>query len=291
MKRITYFILLTCFQVAQLSATTFPVQASNFAFTPNSLNISSGDVVAFTNAGGFHFVQWLTAPSGALPTDSGTLTGTPQNYTFTVVGTYTYQCGVHGFSMTGSITVAIVPIELRSFTVEPKENGLLLTWLTESEANTDVFSIERAQSDSKFQEIGNVKAAGESKKTIRYTLEDENPPSGNLYYRLKTVDFDQTFKYSAVIAIQMLKPFDIKVYPNPTSHYVSFEWFIPNSHQIELNVVDLSGKVVAGPFKQHVHHGLSRFDLDVSTFSGGKYIAILNNSQNVQQSLPFVVNH
>lgn len=142
--------------------------------------------------------------------------------------------------------------------------------MTESEANTDFFSIERAQSDNKFQEIGTIKAAGESRKTIRYTLEDANPPTGNLYYRLKTVDFDQTFKYSAVIAIQMLKAFDIKVYPNPTSHIVSFEWFIPNANQIELNVIGLSGKVVPGPFKQHEHHGLSRFDLDVSTFTDPK---------------------
>ena len=109
MKRIIYAILITCFQVPQLSATTFPVQSSNFAFTPNSLNISSGDIVAFTNTGGFHTVQWLTASSGALPTESGTLSGTPENYTFTVAGTYTYQCGVHGASMLGSISVTVVP--------------------------------------------------------------------------------------------------------------------------------------------------------------------------------------
>ena len=293
MKRITYFLLFICFQIAhikQVSATTFSVVSSNFAFTPNTLTISSGDEVAFTNAGGFHFVQWLTAP-GALPPDSGTLTGTPQNYTFTTVGTYTYQCGIHGSSMKGSITVSIVPIELRSFAVEPKANGLLLTWVTESEANTAFFSLERAQADNQFQEIGTLKAAGESKRSLQYTFEDVKPPFGNLYYRLKTVDFDQSFKYSPIIAIQMLKAYTVKVYPNPTSHIVSFEWFIPDSHHIDLNVIDLSGKVVAGPFVLHQHHGLSRFDLDVSTFANGTYMTILDNHQNFQQPLHFVVNH
>lgn len=287
MKKYIYIIFAVCCQMTQLSAATHAVASSNFAFSPNSLSISAGDVVEFTNAGGFHFVQWLTAPT-TLPNNSTTLSSTPQPYMFTVAGTYTYQCGFHP-SMKGSITVAILPIALRSFAVEPKGNSLLLTWLTASESNTATFSIERAQSDKQFQEIGTVKAGGQSNQPLAYTFQDASAPFSNVYYRLKTMDIDETFSYSPIISIQMLKAFTVKTYPNPATHIVSFEWYVPDLHHAELTIFDASGKNIAGPFAVEQHHGLSRFDCAVSAFAAGKYVAILSSVHGYMQPLPFVV--
>src|SRR5439155_4528334 len=64
-----------------------------------------GDSVTWTNNDGFGHTA--TTKGGAPEAfDSGTLSGGKQfSRTFTLPGTYNYQCNIHGASMSGSITV------------------------------------------------------------------------------------------------------------------------------------------------------------------------------------------
>ncbi|HEX4634257.1 MAG TPA: hypothetical protein VH163_10500 [Gemmatimonadales bacterium] len=76
------------------------------SFAPTSVTIGHGGKVTWTWASGsiLHGVGWLTAP-GTLPTDSPTQTTGTYAFTFTTPGTYTYDCLVHGASMSGTIIV------------------------------------------------------------------------------------------------------------------------------------------------------------------------------------------
>jgi plastocyanin len=51
-----------------------------------------------------HGVQWLAGP-GTLPANSAVQTSGTYQATFTTPGTYTYNCIVHGASMSGTVTV------------------------------------------------------------------------------------------------------------------------------------------------------------------------------------------
>ena len=49
----------------------------------------------------------------------------------------------------------------------------------------------------------------------------DSEASGQLYYRLKLIDFDQSFSYSEIVSIEVEKIYDqLEVYPNPTSSYI-----------------------------------------------------------------------
>lgn len=76
------------------------------AFAPTSVKIGSVGTVTFTWAANSiaHGVQWLTGP-GTLPANSAVQTSGTYQATFTTPGTYTYNCIVHGASMSGSVTV------------------------------------------------------------------------------------------------------------------------------------------------------------------------------------------
>ena len=89
-------------------ATNHQVAVSSNVFTPSSLTITVGDTVTWTNTSGSHNVDGRTATYPANPASfySGTASGSlwTYSYTFTVAGSYTYDCTPHvGFGMVGFV--------------------------------------------------------------------------------------------------------------------------------------------------------------------------------------------
>jgi plastocyanin len=107
MKKI--LLLSFAFLSVQLVAqTTHNVTASGMSFSPNSLTIEIGDSVVFTNTGGSHNVNGTQVSFPANPESFGNTIGPAgwvYGFKFTVEGTYSYKCDVHGVGMSGTITV------------------------------------------------------------------------------------------------------------------------------------------------------------------------------------------
>jgi len=100
------FISFTAFLQAQ---TVHEVEVFNFGFEPATLTIEPGDIVEWTNTGGFHNVNGSTQNFPENPESFGNATGTSPwtySFTFTLEGTYDYQCDVHPAQMQGSIVVS-----------------------------------------------------------------------------------------------------------------------------------------------------------------------------------------
>lgn len=83
------------------SATTHDVTIQGMAFTPDSLTISAGDTVRFTNMDGAPH----TATSATAGLDTGRLRrGDTAELTFSTAGTFPYVCAIHA-SMHGTVIV------------------------------------------------------------------------------------------------------------------------------------------------------------------------------------------
>jgi Plastocyanin len=78
---------------------TVEVSIQNFAFNPQSVTISSGDTVKWTN---FDSVSHTVA--GADFVSDALKNGDSFSHTFTETGTYNYHCSIHP-SMTGMVIV------------------------------------------------------------------------------------------------------------------------------------------------------------------------------------------
>ncbi len=97
-----------------------------------------------------------------------------------------------------------LPVVLTRFSAELAEPHVALDWETASEINSDFFSVERSENGKDFEEIGQLKAAGDSQQPIQYRYIDEQAAkrfSGSLFYRLRTVDFDGSFEYSDITTV------------------------------------------------------------------------------------------
>lgn len=121
------------------------------------------------------------------------------------------------FTLGNTDLANLLPIELISFTAQPRESEVLLTWSTASEVNNDFFTIQRSLDAEVWEDIVEVKGAGNSREQIDYETIDGLALRGVSYYRLKQTDFDKLQTYSNIKRVEVTEAFQLKVYPNPTS--------------------------------------------------------------------------
>lgn len=139
-----------------------------------------------------------------------------------------------------------LPVSLVSFTVgDVTTTSVALAWSTASEENLDKFVVERSSDEKSFAAVGEVNAAGNSKKMLHYNFTDETPATHKLYYRLKSVDLDGKYEYSKVIVADVEGAKEISIYPNPSNgQSVNFSLNFDPQEDDVIAVFDNSGREV-----------------------------------------------
>ena len=92
-----------------------------------------------------------------------------------------------------------VPVTLISFTGKNNGSSNQLTWKVGNELNLNYYELQRSTDGQNFTAISQIKAAGIS--TYFYNDQLTAAISSLYFYRLKSVDNDGNFKYSAIIKI------------------------------------------------------------------------------------------
>ena len=105
------------------------------------------------------------------------------------------------------LALAMIPVELSSFTASANENSVTLNWSTATETNNSGFSVERKTSlDEVWNEVGFVPGFGTTTERMNYSFADENLNMGSYSYRLKQIDFDGKTEYSEAIIVEVSSP-------------------------------------------------------------------------------------
>ncbi|MBT8189036.1 MAG: DUF11 domain-containing protein [Bacteroidia bacterium] len=189
-----------------------------------------------------------------------------------------------------------VPIELYDFWGERvfDEQFNRLFWITETEVNTDYFIIERAIDQiHSFEEIGDVTAAGNSSAREYYTFDDlDSRSQGVYYYRLISVDLNGSIQESNIISIEVLeeessKSIEYKVYPIPSSDYVTLEINSPVEQEFLGYLVNNMGQNVRKLNKRILPSGLTEIEFDVFDLAQGQYYLnfYLDDEQHITKIL------
>jgi hypothetical protein len=125
---------------------------------------------------------------------------------------------------TGQTLPFMLPVKLIAFNASLDETKVNLTWTTSQEINTNHFVIERSYDAVNFYEAGVMFAYGHSLEVKNYSFTDNvaNSPATIIYYRLRSVDIDGKFSYSATRIIRISSKtgneFSLLSYPNPVSN-------------------------------------------------------------------------
>ena len=171
----------------------------------------------------------LHGTPNSLPATPGNYTGgPPEGYAWQVaVGTSwnnDLQAWVVSFNTNGFSGFFItaegatpLPVTLFNFTAQKLENSVQLLWKTTEEANSDHFEVHHSPDGQRWNAIGPVAAAGESRSVRSYSYAHRSPVDGLNYYRLKTVDRDGSYAWSKIVSAHFSFGVETTLFPNPAS--------------------------------------------------------------------------
>lgn len=167
-----------------------------------------------------------------------------------------------------------LPVDILSFYAEKSGNSSFLNWIVTNELNVDRYEIERANDGTPFTTIGSVAATGNYNRQVYYFY-DHHPLNGVNYYRLKSIDFDGSYKFSSIAVLYFDQYNHVSIYPNPATEVLHI---VKSTNQPATFVlIDGSGRVVA----KHTLSSTKSY-IDVSKLSGGVYRYILYENNTIK---------
>lgn len=186
-----------------------------------------------------------------------------------------------------SLCVAL-PVEYLFFNGVKDSGKVILKWKTLSEINNKMFTVERSRDGIHFFELDHV--IGESNNNGNtYKYVDQFPLDEIGYYRLRQIDNNGSFSYSNIISIEMAGSILESLYPNPAKDFLSIQLRSQNISDVNINVLDLSGRKVDSIYPIPVENGdLIRFSV-AKYGSGFYYLEIIDGKDGSYHLEKFIV--
>ncbi|MFM9907702.1 MAG: CARDB domain-containing protein [Chitinophagaceae bacterium] len=193
------------------------------------------------------------------------------------------QAGYNSFSpFTVTSEFGGLPLSLLSFTAIPKQDDVLLNWITDNEVNTSHFDIEFSSDGSNFNKVGFVKAANTGGKH-QYSFTHKSPVGSVVYYRLKQLDNDGKFTYSPIVKVSRKADRELVLYPNPSRQFIELKNIAPEQIS-DLSVLSSEGKLVLAL------KATNQQRYDISRLKNGVYFLQVIRKDRTTQTIPFIKN-
>lgn len=185
----------------------------------------------------------------------------------------------------GGIDAGALPIDLYSFTAIPQQESVELNWATASELNNDYFEVQRSIDGRTYETIGEVLGAGDSDTRIDYSFEDEEPLSGDVFYRLKQIDFDGKYSYYIVrVSVQNdSEAFTIRsLSANPLVYGdLNYQVYLPKSSQVWMQLYNTKGEVLYEN-RAEMAEGYSRLSIPEDRLKSGVLLLKITEGTSTQ---------
>lgn len=173
-----------------------------------------------------------------------------------------------------------LPARLTRFGAENAGEKIKLYWTTSVEQNLKTIIVERSINGINFNELFTVLPKGIPGQEASYTSFDNDPYAGLNYYRLKLVDFDGSYTYSAVVTEKTaFEGFRItQSYPNPVIKQLYVQMQSDKTREIIYSVVDMTGKVLKSSTVS-LNAGLNNVEFSFENIAAGLYYIQIKNKQ------------
>jgi glucose/arabinose dehydrogenase len=171
-------------------------------------------------------------------------------------------------------TPTVVPVELISFSAVVVDGKIKLDWNTATETNNAGFKIERSRDGVNYEEIFFVGGNGTTTNRNVYSYLDESVSSGVYYYRLKQINYDGSFEYLNVVAIDLGVPVRFLLeqnYPNPFNPKTTINFQLPKAGLVTLKVYDVLGNEVLTLIDDQKSAGSYTVDFNAEQLTSGIY--------------------
>jgi photosystem II stability/assembly factor-like uncharacterized protein len=165
-----------------------------------------------------------------------------------------------------------IPVDLISITAEAEAAGAVISWSTASELNNYGFDIEK-RTFGEYYVIGFRKGAGNSTEVQHYSFKDVNlVPGTKNYYRLKQVDMNGSFTYSAEVEVEAAFSYKLEQnYPNPFNPITRIAFAVPEKIFVKMVLYDALGQKIGTLVEEEKLPGAYTIELNAERLSSGTY--------------------
>jgi hypothetical protein len=168
------------------------------------------------------------------------------------------------FTLASITPLTPLPVELVNFEAQLNKDRIVdLTWTTESEINSDYFTIEKSANGTDWVFFNTHDGAGTTTLTTNYLLKDYSPYTGINYYRLSQTDENGAVTELGVRSVYLDQTATFIVYPNPAEEMVYVSFNKKGSHVITM--YDMTGRIV------YTEEVKQTTNIPVKTFAKGIY--------------------
>lgn len=180
-----------------------------------------------------------------------------------------------------------LPVSLMTFQVKAEEKIVQLEWKTVWESNSKGFDIEHSLDGKHWNRIGSIVAMQNTSQLSRYQFDHATPAPGDNFYRLKMVDADDSFTYSAIRRLVFQDKDIATIYPNPANDLIKIK--IPDRYKLRnvksVTIFNAAGKNISGNYQ------MVNDELHISGLPDGIYVfsAVITNGQSFNGK--FLVQH
>lgn len=165
-------------------------------------------------------------------------------------------------------------VTFNSFNVTNNNNNVQLSWSTSQEFSNSNFEVQRSFDGHSFTTIALVLGAGDSNTVQQYNFKDKNMTAAIAYYRIKQVDTDKQFEYSAVKNVHAgeITP-AASIYKSGNKVNIEFNREIKDP--VTVRVINMNGQVID---QQTVQQAAYRLTMNLNNNITGELVVQLNDN-------------
>ncbi|HMO34350.1 MAG TPA: autotransporter-associated beta strand repeat-containing protein [Lacibacter sp.] len=182
---------------------------------------------------------------------------------------------------------AALPVQFTRVRAYPKNAGVQVDWEVGSEDNLAQYEVERSADGRSFSRVA-IQAPVGSVSGAAYQWFDANPVRDANFYRIKAVDQNGQFRYSAIVRVSLgMDVKGIRVYPTlVATRTVTLELNDQPAGSYNLQLTNAAGLQVMA--RRLVHTGGSTtqtLELGDATLRAGLYFLTISNGEGVKQTI------
>jgi hypothetical protein len=189
------------------------------------------------------------------------------------------QSAVYGPAMATVASIGfqsgVLPVKFLGFNVARKGSDVMVQWSTSEETGAFRYELERSFDAANWNTISYITAAGNSSNLNNYSYTDRSMGSKTAYYRVKQVDNDGKYAYTAVRSIQSdAGAAGIKLVSMQNRLVLQFPQEVKNG--VTVRIISYNGQVVK---EQRVEQVFGQVILNANV--KGSYVISVSNGQDV----------
>lgn len=183
----------------------------------------------------------------------------------------------------------VLPVKWLSFIAEKFiKTQAKLTWITAQEINCKNFEIEYSNDAMTFYTIGILPAKGNSNINTNYSFIHENPINGVNYYRIKQIDINGNFAYSAIRKLVFKSDNIFEIFPQPSDgKNINIKFSEPINDDFTIEIFNVESKLV---FSENIKNSLNKltYNIEANELISGIYFVKINTKNGIIQTKIFI---